>query len=139
MKVFGTSNLFRDMSGQAEVAYLLKKLSDNSIDIAEAANKAKEIQSKYKSDLDKQKKDYNLGIFEAAAELEGKTVEAEAKRAAQAQAAKAESDAKIAEANVRKAEAEAAIAHSLAATHFPKENFDEIRKQAAKPLTKLQL
>ena len=37
----------RDMSGKQEVADLLKKLSDNSIAIAEAANKAREIQAKY--------------------------------------------------------------------------------------------
>ncbi|PTQ91467.1 hypothetical protein C8R30_13211 [Nitrosomonas nitrosa] len=50
MNVFGTPNIFRDMSGRAEVADLLKKLSDNSISIAEAANKAKEIQAKYGGD-----------------------------------------------------------------------------------------
>lgn len=136
MKVLGTPNLFRDMSGQAEVADLLKKLSDNSISITEAANKAKEIQTKYKADLDKQQKDYDLGIYEAAAELEGKAVEAEAKRAAQAQTAKVESEARIAEANARKAEAEAAITHSQAATYFPKEDRDDIRRKAASTLNK---
>jgi hypothetical protein len=43
-------NVFRDMSGRAEVADLLKKLSDNSISIAQAAEKAKEIQNKYATD-----------------------------------------------------------------------------------------
>ena len=41
-----TANIFRDMSGRGEVADLLKKLSDNSIGIAEAANRAREIQAK---------------------------------------------------------------------------------------------
>jgi hypothetical protein len=49
LKVLGTPNIFRDMSGQQEVADLLKKLSDNTISIAEAANKANEIQKKYGS------------------------------------------------------------------------------------------
>lgn len=47
LNVLGTPNIFRDMSGQQEVADLLKKLSDNSIAIAEAANRAREIQAKY--------------------------------------------------------------------------------------------
>jgi hypothetical protein len=45
--VLATPNIFRDMSGQAEVADLLKKLSDNSVSIAEASNQARAIQSKY--------------------------------------------------------------------------------------------
>ena len=47
LSLLGTPNIFRDMSGRAEVAQLLGKLSDNSIGIAEAANRAREIQSKY--------------------------------------------------------------------------------------------
>jgi len=45
--VLGTPNIFRDMSGRAEVADLLKRLSDNTIGIAEAANRAREIQQRY--------------------------------------------------------------------------------------------
>lgn len=44
-----TPNVFRDMSGRAEVTDLLKRLSDNSINIAQAANRAREIQAKYGS------------------------------------------------------------------------------------------
>lgn len=51
LTLLGTPNIFRDMSGRQEVADLLKKLSDNSIKIAEAAGKAKEIQNKYGTDL----------------------------------------------------------------------------------------
>lgn len=51
LNVLGTPDIFRDMSGRAEVSDLLKKLSDNSISIAEAANKAKEIQGKYGNNL----------------------------------------------------------------------------------------
>jgi hypothetical protein len=47
LTAISTPNIFRDMSGRAEVADLLKKLSDNTIGIAEAANRAREIQSKY--------------------------------------------------------------------------------------------
>lgn len=49
LNVLATPNIFRDMSGQAEVADLLKKLSDNSVSIAEAANQARSIQAKYGS------------------------------------------------------------------------------------------
>src|SRR5262249_34883814 len=47
--VLGTPNIFRDMSGRAEVADLLKRLSDNTIGIAQAGNMARQIQSKYGS------------------------------------------------------------------------------------------
>ena len=53
LALLGTPNIFRDMSGREEVADLLKKLSDNSIAIAEAANRAREIQGKYGANLDK--------------------------------------------------------------------------------------
>ncbi|WP_018600926.1 hypothetical protein [Mycobacterium sp. 155] len=46
LKLLGTPNIFRDMSGESELTDLLKKLSDNTISIAEAANKAREIQAK---------------------------------------------------------------------------------------------
>jgi hypothetical protein len=42
-----TPNIFRDMSGRAEVADLLKRLSDNTIGIAEAANRASQIRAQY--------------------------------------------------------------------------------------------
>ena len=51
LSLLGTPNIFRDMSGRQEVADLLKKLSDNSISIAEAANRAREIQAKYGTNL----------------------------------------------------------------------------------------
>lgn len=69
LQLLGTPNIFRDMSGRQEVADLLKKLSDNSIEIAEAANKARDIQAQYGVDLDKQAKDYTLGSTQAGAEV----------------------------------------------------------------------
>jgi len=47
LNVLGTPNIFRDMSGRAEVADLLKRLSDNSISIADAANRARDIQARH--------------------------------------------------------------------------------------------
>jgi len=49
LSLLGTPNIFRDMSGRQEVADLLKKLSDNTIAIADAANRARGIQAKYGS------------------------------------------------------------------------------------------
>lgn len=43
LTAISTPNIFRDMSGRAEVADLLKRLSDNSIKIAEASSKARGI------------------------------------------------------------------------------------------------
>jgi hypothetical protein len=51
LSLLGTPNIFRDMSGRQEVADLLKKLSDNTIAIADAATRAREIQGKYGSNL----------------------------------------------------------------------------------------
>lgn len=51
LKVLGTPGIFRDMSGRAEVADLLRRLSDNTISIADAASRAKEIQGRYGRDL----------------------------------------------------------------------------------------
>lgn len=51
LELLGTPNIFRDMSGRQEVADLLKKLSDNTIAIADAATRAREIQGKYGSNL----------------------------------------------------------------------------------------
>jgi len=69
MTAISTPDIFRDMSGRAEVAGLLKNLSDNTIKIAEAANRAREIQAKYGADLDKQEKDYDLGRTAASVEM----------------------------------------------------------------------
>jgi hypothetical protein len=44
LNVLATPNIFRDMSGQALVEDLLKKLSDNTISIAQASNMARQIQ-----------------------------------------------------------------------------------------------
>ena len=46
LKLLATANLFRDMSGRAETADLLKKLSDNSVKFAEIAEKALEAGGK---------------------------------------------------------------------------------------------
>ena len=69
LSLLGTPNIFRDMSGRAEVADLLKKLSDNSIAIAEAANEARGIQAKYGTELDKNEKTLALGQTQANADV----------------------------------------------------------------------
>ncbi|OAI10634.1 hypothetical protein A1507_21575 [Methylomonas koyamae] len=69
MNVLATPNIFRDMSGRAEVSDLLKKLSDNTISIADAANKAKELQNRFDENIDKQQKDYDLGQAQNDTEL----------------------------------------------------------------------
>ncbi|HEV8692967.1 MAG TPA: hypothetical protein VGQ93_02085, partial [Lysobacter sp.] len=91
LKLLGSANIFRDMSGRTEVADLLKKLSDNSISISEAANKARDIQAKYGAELDKQQKAYDLDLYKAANEATAK--DSEVRRAAQAQASKAQAEA----------------------------------------------
>ncbi len=63
LALLGTPNIFRDMSGRAEVADLLKKLSDNTIAIADAANRARDIQSKYGTELNKGSTDTSAPAF----------------------------------------------------------------------------
>ncbi|MBL7703413.1 MAG: hypothetical protein JNM14_14275, partial [Ferruginibacter sp.] len=46
LKILGTSNIFRDMSGRQETADLIKKLSEGSISLDDAKSKAKEIETK---------------------------------------------------------------------------------------------
>jgi hypothetical protein len=121
LTLLGTANIFRDMSGRTEVADLLKKLSENSIDITEAANKAREIQAKYGTDLDKQQKDYALGVFKAASEAAGKSAETSS------QAAKSQAEAK-------KANVEAAKAQADAAKDLPKDLQGPVYEDAAKAL-----
>ncbi|MDR6786386.1 hypothetical protein [Pedobacter africanus] len=49
LALLGKSDIFRDMSMTTEVTDLLKKLSDNSVSFAEAANQAREILDKQNS------------------------------------------------------------------------------------------
>lgn len=49
LSLLGTPNIFRDMSGRQEVADLIKHLADKTIEIADAANRARGIQAKYGS------------------------------------------------------------------------------------------
>ncbi|KAB2902714.1 MAG: hypothetical protein F9K27_15895 [Anaerolineae bacterium] len=65
LSLLGTPNIFRDMSGREEVADLLKKLAEESVDIPEAANRAREIQTRYGTELDKNEKDLQARIVEA--------------------------------------------------------------------------
>jgi hypothetical protein len=123
LSLLGTPNIFRDMSGRTEVVDLLKKLSDNSISIAEAANKARDIQAKYGTELDKQQKDYD----KAAGELAFKAKEAEAAREPPAPGTKQAAE-------VRKAEVEAAVQQAEAAKHLPEAMRPQVLAAAAQSL-----
>lgn len=134
LALLGTSNIFRDMSGRAEVADLLKKLSDNSVSIAEAANRAREIQAKYGTELDKQQKDYDLGVTQSGAATEGKKIEANAQvEAAKARSAGAQADR--AEADAKKATVDAANQQAEAAKNVPKPYRAPIYADAAAALS----
>jgi hypothetical protein len=102
LSLLGTPNIFRDMSGKQEVADLLKKLSDNSIAIAEAANKAREIQSKYGVDLDKQAKDLQLGTTQAGAEVAKELVRQRREEAEKVSPSQAQDAIKLSESETRK-------------------------------------
>ena len=102
LSLLGTPNIFRDMSGRQEVADLLKKLSDNSIAIAEAANKAREIQAKYGVDLDKQAKDLQLGTTQAGAEIAKELVRQRREEAEKVSPSQAQDAIKLSESETRK-------------------------------------
>lgn len=85
-----TPDTFRDMSGRGEVADLLKKLADKTIDAAEAATKAQAIQTKYGEALDKNDADVQTKAIEEVSKVAQKQVEANAPiKNAQARAAEA--------------------------------------------------
>lgn len=121
--LLGKADIFRDMSGRGEVAKLLQELSDNTISIAEAANKAREIQAKYGVDLDKQQKDYDKAI----ADLAFKAREAEAARERPAPGTKAAAEAK-------RAEVEAAVLQAEAAKKLPADKQDQVYEAVARSL-----
>lgn len=102
LSLLGTPNIFRDMSGKQEVADLLKKLSDNSIAIAEAANKAREIQAKYGTDLDKQSKDLQLGTTQADAEVAKEALRQRREQAEKVTPSQAQDAIKLSESETRK-------------------------------------
>lgn len=106
LQAITTPNIFRDMSGREEVAELLQKLSDNTIKIADAANRAQEIRNKYGADLNKNASDLEGKRIEAAAQVLGKAIDSDAQKAAAAR--KAEADATRAEADAANAKAESA-------------------------------
>lgn len=102
LSLLGTPNIFRDMSGRQEVADLLKKLSDNSIAIAEAANKAREIQAKYGADLDKHEKDLALGQTQANTEVARALIQQRREEAQQVKPNEAQDAIKLSESETRK-------------------------------------
>ncbi|KUM36337.1 hypothetical protein AR689_20610 [Arthrobacter sp. EpRS71] len=102
LSLLGTPNIFRDMSGRQEVADLLKKLSDNTIAIAEAANKARDIQAKYGMGLDKQEKDAELGTTQAGAEVAKELIRQRRDEAQQVSPSQAQDAIKLSESETRK-------------------------------------
>ena len=102
LSLLATPNIFRDMSGRQEVADLLKKLSDNSIAIAEAANRAREIQAKYGTDLDKNEKDLTLGQTQANAEVARAAIQQRRDEAQQVKPSEAQDAIKLSESETRK-------------------------------------
>ncbi|BCW64192.1 hypothetical protein StoSoilB22_31650 [Arthrobacter sp. StoSoilB22] len=102
LSLLGTPNIFRDMSGRQEVADLLKKLSDNTIAIAEAANKARDIQAKYGMGLDKQEKDAELGTTQAGAEVAKEMIRQRREEAQQVSPSQAQDAIKLSESETRK-------------------------------------
>lgn len=102
LSLLGTPNIFRDMSGREEVADLLKKLSDNTISIAEAATKARQIRNEHGEQLDKQQKDYQLGTTNANAEVMKEALKQRREEAQQVKPAEAQQAIKLSESEVRK-------------------------------------
>ncbi|MFD0619964.1 hypothetical protein ACFQZR_21055 [Paenibacillus sp. GCM10027629] len=102
LTALATPNIFRDMSGRTEVADLLKQLSTNSIEIQEAAAKAKEIQNKYGENLS--------ATAPVTTPSRSSTTDPVAdQRIAQAQATKAETEVEQAQVENAKSRAQAAV------------------------------
>lgn len=99
LSLLGTPNIFRDMSGRQEVADLLK---NNAVGIAEAANRAREIQAKYGVDLDKNEKDLALGQTQANAEVAQAAIQQRREEAQQVKPSEAQDAINLSASETRK-------------------------------------
>ena len=90
------SNIFRDMSGRAEIADLLKKLSDNSISIAQAGEKAKEIQNKAAADAATAQNTREVAALKALTDAKTPVQEAAAQRTLESASRSAELEGDLA-------------------------------------------
>lgn len=70
IKAVVTADAFRDMSGRQELKSLLSDLIDGAVKMAEAATKGREIQSKMDTDLDRQRREGEVGMAREGNELE---------------------------------------------------------------------
>ncbi|KAA6449232.1 hypothetical protein DX932_30310 [Bacillus cereus] len=102
MNLLGQANIFRDMSGRQDVAEFLKRLSDNTIGIAEAANKARELQSKYGTELDKNEKGFILGQNQIDADVAKEIIKHQREEAQQIKPNEAHDAIKLSESETRK-------------------------------------
>jgi hypothetical protein len=90
LKLLSTPSIFRDMSATKEIGALLGDLIQGSVDMAEAAVKAKDIKATMDTALDKQARDEMVAKFQAAADVEKARLEQE--RAKSQQRAELEND-----------------------------------------------
>lgn len=102
MNLLGQPNIFRDMSGRQDVAEFLKRLSDNTIGIAEAANKARELQAKYGTELDKNEKGFILGQNQIDADVAKEIIKHQREEAQQIKPNEAQDAIKLSESETRK-------------------------------------
>ncbi|MHA4151428.1 hypothetical protein [Bacillus cereus] len=102
MNLLGQANIFRDMSGRQDVAEFLKRLSDNTIEITEVANKARELQAKYGTELDKNEKGFILGQNQIDADVAKEIIKHQHEEAQKIKPNEAHDAIKLSESETRK-------------------------------------
>lgn len=83
LKALTTPDIFRDMSAKEEVQKLLSDLIEGAVDMAEAANRAKEVKSKMDTDLDRQQREQATKALESNNAVRRAEIEAQREKAQQ--------------------------------------------------------
>lgn len=95
LKALTAPDIFRDMSAKAEVQKLLGDLIEGAVDMAQAANRAREIKSKLDTDLDKQQREQATAALESNNEVRRAEIEAQKEKAQQVTPSEAQHAIKV--------------------------------------------
>lgn len=97
LKAISTPDVFRDMSAKQELGKLLSDLIEGAVDMAQAAAKAKEIQAKMDTDVDRQQREQAVAALESHNSVRRAEIEARREQAQQITPAEAQHAIKVSE------------------------------------------
>jgi hypothetical protein len=95
LKALTAPDVFRDMSAKAEVQKLLSDLIEGAVDMAQAANRAREIKSKLDTDLDKQSRQQAIAALESNNAVRREEIQAQREKSQQLSPSEAQHASKL--------------------------------------------